>query len=159
MAGRDMLTKNQLWVLEKLEAASGPLSAYTLLDQLREHGFRAPLQVYRALDTLVKSGFVHRLESLNAFVACAEPHDHSHSMTAFAICDKCGQVTEFSDELVGERLDQWVGSTGFVAKKAVIEFRGTCGKCARDRGLTPRRRSVRLVPVVGGARVDMQRHR
>jgi Fur family zinc uptake transcriptional regulator len=48
----------------------------------------------------LKSGFVHRLESLNAFVACAEPHDHSHSMTAFAICDKCGQVTEFSDELV-----------------------------------------------------------
>ena len=132
MAGRDALTKNQLLVLEKLEAASGPLSAYTLLDQLREHGFRAPLQVYRALDTLLKSGFVHRLESLNAFVACAEPHDHSHghSMTAFAICDKCGQVTEFSDEPVGERLDQWVGSTGFVAKKAVIEFRGTCGKCA-----------------------------
>ena len=82
MAGRDMLTKNQLRVLEKLEASSGPLSAYTLLDQLREHGFRAPLQVYRALDTLVKSGFVHRLESLNAFVACAEPHDHGHSMTA-----------------------------------------------------------------------------
>ena len=130
MSSREALTKNQICVLEKLERASAPLSAYTLLDQLREQGFRAPLQVYRALDTLVKSGFVHRLESLNAFVACAEPHDHSHSMTAFAICDKCGQVTEFSDETVGKQLDQWVGSTGFVAKKAVIEFRGTCGKCA-----------------------------
>ena len=130
MAGRDSLTRNQLLVLQRLEAAVGPLSAYTLLDLLREDGFRAPLQVYRALDTLVKGGFVHRLESINAFVACAEPHDHSHSMTAFAICDKCGQVTEFSDETVGRQLDQWVGSTGFVAKKAVIEFRGTCGKCA-----------------------------
>ena len=116
-------------------AASGPLSAYTLLDQLRERGFRAPLQVYRALDTLVKSGFVHRLESLNAFVACAEPHDHGHPaprMTAFAICDKCGQVTEFSDQEIGERLDEWVGSTGFVAKRAVIEFRGTCAKCLAE---------------------------
>ena len=130
MPGRDSLTRNQLLVLEKLEAAVGPLSAYTLLDLLRDDGFRAPLQVYRALDTLMKGGFVHRLESLNAFVACAEPHDHSHSMTAFAICDKCGQVAEFSDEAVGKQLDQWVGSTGFVAKKAVIEFRGTCGKCA-----------------------------
>ena len=134
MAEREMLTRNQLHVLEKLEHASGPLSAYTLLDQLREHGFRAPLQVYRALDTLVKAGLVHRLESLNAFVACAEPHDHdhrrSHGMTAFAICDKCGQVTELSDEAIGERLGDWVGSTGFVAKRAVIEFRGTCGKCA-----------------------------
>ena len=36
MAGRDILTRNQLLVLEKLEAAGGPLSAYTLLDLLRE---------------------------------------------------------------------------------------------------------------------------
>jgi Fur family zinc uptake transcriptional regulator len=132
MAAREALTKNQIWVLERLEAATGPLSAYTLLDQLREKGFRAPLQVYRALDTLIKGGFVHRLESLNAFVACAEPHDHSHGMTAFAICDKCGQVVEMSDHDVGEQLDHWVRSTGFAAKKAVIEFRGTCGKCLAE---------------------------
>ena len=134
MSSREALTKNQICVLEKLERASAPLSAYTLLDQLREQGFRAPLQVYRALDTLVKSGFVHRLESLNAFVACAEPHDHGHAhrhgMTAFAICDKCSQVTELSNEAIGKQLDQWVGATGFVAKRAVIEFRGTCAKCA-----------------------------
>jgi Fur family transcriptional regulator, zinc uptake regulator len=134
LSSREALTKNQACVLEKLERASAPLSAYTLLDQLREQGFRAPLQVYRALDTLVKSGFVHRLESLNAFVACAEPHDHTHAhhqgMTAFAICDKCSQVTELSDEAIGKRLDQWVGATGFVAKRAVIEFRGTCARCA-----------------------------
>jgi Fur family zinc uptake transcriptional regulator len=134
MAERDLLTKNQLCVLEKLEHASGPLSAYTLLDQLRGQGFRAPLQVYRALDTLMKAGLVHRLESLNAFVACAEQHDHGHThghgMTAFAICDKCGQVTELSDIAIGERLEEWVGASGFVAKRAVIEFRGTCAKCA-----------------------------
>jgi Fur family zinc uptake transcriptional regulator len=132
MAARNALTKNQTCVLEKLEAAGAPLSAYTLLDQLREQGFRAPLQVYRALDTLVKSGLVHRLESLNSFVACAEPHDHSHSMTAFAICDICGQVTEFSDPDVGHHLDEWMHSTGFSAKKAVIEFRGTCAKCQAE---------------------------
>ncbi|MBX3582371.1 MAG: transcriptional repressor [Rhizobiaceae bacterium] len=129
MATRDALTRNQTWVLERLEAATGPLSAYTLLDQLREKGFRAPLQVYRALDALVKDGFVHRLESLNAFVACAEEHDHSHGMVAFAICDQCGQVAELSDHDVGHKLDDWVRSTGFKPKKAVIEFRGTCAKC------------------------------
>jgi Fur family transcriptional regulator, zinc uptake regulator len=130
MAAREMLTKNQVRVLEKLEAATGPLSAYTLLDQLRSEGFRAPLQVYRALDGLMNAGFVHRLESMSAFVACSEPHDHSHRMIAFAICDKCGQVAEFSDEKVGKSLDAWVSSTGFAAKKAVIEFRGTCAACA-----------------------------
>lgn len=132
MAKKDALTKNQACVLEKLEAASGPLSAYTLLDQLREQGFRAPLQVYRALDTLMKMGLVHRLESLNAFVACVEPHDHTHSMTAFAICDGCGQVAEFSDHEVGHQLDEWMRSTGFSPKRAIIEFRGTCAKCLAE---------------------------
>ena len=129
MAVRNSLTRNQLWVLEKLEAAGTPLSAYTLLDQLREKGFRAPLQVYRALDVLVKGGLVHRLESLNAFVACAEPHDHDHSMTAFAICDSCGQVMELSDHDVSHRLEDWVRSTGFSPKRAIIEFRGICESC------------------------------
>ena len=118
MTARDSLTKNQLCVLTRLEGAVGPLSAYTLLDQLRDDGFRAPLQVYRALDSLMKGGFVHRLESLNAFVACAEPHDHSHRMTAFAICDICGQVSEFSDHDVGAaarrmgRVDRFCGQAG-----------------------------------------------
>lgn len=132
MAAERKLTKNQLHVLERLEAAASPLSAYTLLDQLRDQGFRAPLQVYRALDGLMAAGLAHRLESLNAFVACAGGHrhdDHDHLMTAFAICDSCGQVAELSDHDVDHRLNDWISSTGFSAKKAVIEFRGTCGKC------------------------------
>ena len=129
MSARDALTKNQTRVLEKLETAPGPLSAYTLLDRLRDEGFRAPLQVYRALDGLIKQGFAHRLESMNAFVACSEPHDHSHSMIAFAICDTCGQVEEMSDHDIGHQLDTWVGASGFAAKRAVIEFRGTCAAC------------------------------
>lgn len=136
MTEREALTKNQTRVLERLEAATGPLSAYALLDQLREVGFRAPLQVYRALDTLIRSGYVHRLESLNAFVACSNTHDHDHEgghvhgIAAFAICDLCGQVSEFSDLEASERLYRWVESTGFVPKKAVIEFRGTCAGCS-----------------------------
>ena len=44
------LTKNQTLVMGALSEAAGPLSAYTILDQLRDHGFRAPQQVYRALE-------------------------------------------------------------------------------------------------------------
>ena len=98
MAGRDMLTKNQLRVLERLEAASGPLSAYTLLDQLREHGFRAPLQVYRALDTLMKWASCTGWKASTPSSPAPSRTTTATSMTAFAICDKCGQVTEISDE-------------------------------------------------------------
>lgn len=129
-AGKPQLTRNQALVFERLEKAEGPLSAYALLDLLRDDGFRAPLQVYRALDTLMRSGLVHRLESLNSFVACAGHHDHAHGMTGFAICEKCGQVEEFIDPVVTERLESWVSQTGFKASKAVIEFRGVCAACA-----------------------------
>ena len=81
------LTKNQALVFGKLSDASGPLTAYALLDNLRENGFRAPLQVYRALDKLVDYGLVHRLESLNAFVACRHKGCADHKTAAFAICE------------------------------------------------------------------------
>lgn len=130
MATRTDLTRNQTLVLDRLEKSEGPLSAYALLDQLRDDGFRAPLQVYRALDTLMKSGLVHRLESINSFVACHGHHHHDHGITGFAICETCGQVTEFTDPVVSERLETWAQATGFRASKAAIELRGTCGKCA-----------------------------
>ena len=123
------LTKNQRLVLNALSREDGPLSAYSLLDQLREHGFRAPLQVYRALDKLMEYGLVHRLESLNSFVACAHPHDHRHGMIAFAICEKCGQVDEFSDDTVESRLNGWSKDHAFRLSKTTIEMRGTCAQC------------------------------
>lgn len=134
MIDRSTLTRNQLLVLEKLEAARGPVSAYALLDGLRDEGFRAPLQVYRALDRLTKAGMVHRLESLNSFVACSEHHHHADALTAFAICGKCGQVAELSDPSIGKLLGDWVSGSGFHASSAVIEFRGLCNDCAAAEG-------------------------
>jgi Fur family zinc uptake transcriptional regulator len=125
------LTRNQSLVLDTLSHADGPLSAYTILDRLRDDGFRAPLQVYRALDKLTELGLVHRLESLNAFVACIQPHSHeAGTVVAFAICETCGQVDEFSDEQVAERLSGWAAGHGFHPHKTAIEIRGTCATCS-----------------------------
>lgn len=124
------LTKNQTLVYATLRAADGPLSAYSILDQLREKGFRAPLQVYRALDKLTEQGLVHRLESLNAFVACCHPDDDHHAATAFAICEDCGDVTEFADSTIDKQLRRWAGDSGFALDKRTIELRGTCKDCS-----------------------------
>lgn len=125
------LTKNQALVFGALQQAHSPLSAYTLLDKLRDDGFRAPLQVYRALDKLVEFGMVHRLESLNAFVACAHPHEGcaSHGIVAFMICDKCGGVTEFHDHSVDHRLADVTQNRQFKPRKTTIEIRGECKAC------------------------------
>lgn len=123
------LTKNQSLVLDALTTTDGPASAYTLLDQLRANGFRAPLQVYRALEKLIEYGLVHRLESLSSFVACAHPHDHKHGLVAFAICENCSRVDEFSDAVVEKRLKAWAQDHSFKLSSTTIEMRGTCSNC------------------------------
>jgi len=124
------LTRNQAFVFETLQNADAPLSAYTILDELRADGFRAPLQVYRALDKLVEMGLVHRLESLNAFVACDHPEGDPHGAIAFAICEDCGRVDEFADDEIVQRLGNWAKAEKFRLDKTIIELRGTCATCA-----------------------------
>jgi len=124
------LTRNQSLVLGALEKAEGPMSAYAILDELRGDGLRAPLQIYRALEKLLEIGLAHRLESLNAFVACARPHCHASGLIAFAICEKCSQVWEFSDDVVHERLKAWTDAQGFTPTRTTMEIKGECRKCA-----------------------------
>lgn len=125
------LTRNQGLVLQTLNAADGPLSAYDILDRLRSEGLRAPLQIYRALEKLVDQGLAHRLESLNAFVCCAnaEKHARTGGVAAFAICNNCGRVDEFADEEVENRLGLWAEGHGFRLTHTTIELRGDCAEC------------------------------
>ena len=123
------LTKNQSLVMGALSSSDGPLSAYTILDRLRGDGFRAPLQVYRALDKLVEFGLVHRLESLNAFVACRHTECGDHGQTVFMICEPCGKAIEITDKAMAKRLKVLAADAEFALQKATVELRGTCGSC------------------------------
>ncbi|MEO0327290.1 MAG: Fur family transcriptional regulator [Pseudomonadota bacterium] len=125
------LTKNQSLVMNALSDAKGPLSAYTILDVLRDHGFRAPLQVYRALDKLVEFGLVHRLESLNAFVACQHPscEGEDKETVMFTICETCGNVEELIGENLINAVKELANAINFSLNKSVIELRGRCARC------------------------------
>lgn len=125
---KSKLTRNQTLVLEALASAGQPLGAYSLLDLLRDQGFKAPLQVYRALDQLISEGLVHRLESLNAWTICCENH---HSETpVFAICNDCGNVTEHFDPQLTVSIATLSARNGFVPDRSVIEIYGQCDDCA-----------------------------
>jgi Fur family zinc uptake transcriptional regulator len=126
----DDLTRNQELVLGTLAHASGPMSAYDILDRLRDEGLRAPLQVYRALEKLTERGLAHRLESLNAFVCCADAQCHESGNSAFAICEKCGRVQEFAERAVEQKLLGWSRSAGFAPSRMTVELRGLCKACS-----------------------------
>jgi len=123
----EKLTRNQQLVLDRLRSADKAMTAYELLDSLRAEGLRAPVQVYRALETLGQRELVHRIESLNAFVACCH-HDHA-AAAVFAICDDCGGVEEFSlPKEVG--LKAAASRTGFETSNMTVELHGRCAGCA-----------------------------
>jgi Fur family transcriptional regulator, zinc uptake regulator len=123
------LTRNQSLVLKSLEKSAVPLTAYDILDLLRQKGIKAPLQIYRALEKLVEQGLVHRVESINAFMACRHHDAKTHGETVFMICDACGTVEECSDEKTTVVLRKLARTADFALARSCVELRGKCGKC------------------------------
>src|ERR1700759_652280 len=79
-------------VLGAFVASHRPLGAYEVIEELAKSMPRpAPIPVYRALDFLMANGLVHRIESRNAYLACAHDHDAAAAV-AFLIFDRCGSV-------------------------------------------------------------------
>ncbi|MCY4226648.1 MAG: Fur family transcriptional regulator [Gammaproteobacteria bacterium] len=115
-------------VLEFLRRQGKPLSAYEILEALRGEGVTAATTVYRALDKLLKAGHVHRIESLNAWTVCCEPH-HSES-PVFQICDICGNVREHVDSRLARNIAIMSSDSGFAPNHSVIEIHGCCSDCS-----------------------------
>ncbi len=127
------LTDIRRSVLALVIGAGGPVGAYALLDQLKaERANAAPVTVYRALDFLMENGLIHKIERLNAFVACTEHGDHEHHehSVQFLICRTCGTVAEMEDHGIAAAVSTAAGKTGFRLDHATVEVEGTCGTCA-----------------------------
>jgi Fur family transcriptional regulator, zinc uptake regulator len=121
------LTKQRLAVLTCVAENHVAVGAYDVIERMAAHGPRpAPITVYRALDFLLEHNLVHKIESRNAFVACA--CEHNEAPPTLLICDSCGNVDEIvlpkNMELQKAAIDQ-----GFEVKRAVIELAGTCRDC------------------------------
>ncbi len=123
------LTKNQNLVMKALTDAKSQLSAYAILDALRPQGFRAPPQVYRALDQLIELGLVHKLESMNAFIACQYDDCLKNKAVAFTICDACEQVSELSDKGLTNGITDLAAKGDFEVSRSTVELHGTCDNC------------------------------
>ena len=126
------LTPIRARVLGFIADAGAPIKAYDLLDRVRDGegpGAAAPPTVYRALDFLLANGFIHKLQSVNAFVACHHPSTAQHSVP-FLICDSCHSAVELEDEAVVKALDARARALGFVPQAQTLEVHGLCAACA-----------------------------
>ena len=115
--------------LEVLLRGHRALGAYEVLDMLREAGFGSqPPVAYRALEFLVANGFAHKVERLNAFIACAHPG--AAHVPAFLICRLCEAVAEARSAPVRGALGDTARAAGFRIECTVVEAEGVCPACA-----------------------------
>ena len=115
-------------VLELIWSSHESVKAYDLLDALRSGDKSAkPATVYRTLDFLLEQGFIHRIESLNAFVGCRQP-DHCHELLLL-ICDRCHTVDERPAPGLMAAASQEIGAAGFTPNRQSFEVRGLCAEC------------------------------
>lgn len=125
------LTPVRRRTLEILLEEHRALGAYDVLERLRADGFGSqPPVAYRALDFLTSNGFAHKIERLNAFIACAHPSE-SHT-PAFLICRDCGAVAEAETNPETGMLNHIAQTTGFSIERAVLEAEGLCPNCQTE---------------------------
>lgn len=115
-------------VYELLLQANGPVKAYDLMDAYAENRATKPPTVYRALEYLEELGLVHRIASLNAYVACDVAGEVQHA-AAFMICDCCGAAHEFQPGRV-ESAARIATERRFSVRALSVEVRGLCAACA-----------------------------
>lgn len=119
------LTPVRRRTLEILLESHEAMGAYDVLARLDAEGFGdKPPVAYRALGFLVDNGLAHRIERLNAFVACAQP-GAAHE-PAFMICKSCGSVAEGDAQ---DALQAPAAAAGFRIDRTMLEAEGTCPAC------------------------------
>ena len=122
------LTEIRSQVLDLIAASAKPIKAYDLLDKLKDdRSNAAPPTVYRALDFLLENGFIHKLQSINAYVSCHHPSVAHH--VPFLICDVCESATEICDEHVAMLLSEQARALGFRTRAQTLEVHGVCERC------------------------------
>ncbi len=126
------LTPLRRRVLELVWQGHSPVGAYDILALLQqERGRVAPPTVYRALEFLCQQGFVHRLDSLQAFIGCGQPEEHGPGRHAahFLICQDCGTAVEVRDGQLDGAISRLAGRAGFAIAAETIELSGLCAAC------------------------------
>ena len=126
------LTEQRKDVLASVAESHSAVGAYEIIERMAIGGSRpAPITIYRALDFLLEHDLVHKIESRNAYVACAGAH--ADDQPTLLVCDQCGVVDEVIAPATNISLQNTAAAKHFAINKTVIELSGTCNQCRTAR--------------------------
>ena len=131
------LTRQRRLIWEALTAeADRHLSAEDVVERVRSQLPHVNAStVYRTLELLVDEGLLLRtdLGADRAYYEPAREHAHHH-----LVCERCGAVQHFHDELLGDLRGRIRTSAGYVLGAGEITLFGLCTSCqAADAGQWP----------------------
>jgi len=128
------LTLKRKHVLAVLVKSDKALSAYELVDGCKvQFDENIPaMSVYRILEVLEKEHLVHKLSSVNKYVACVHIScDHTHGAPQFLICGNCSKVQEVTiNASIMSDLETTVHSAEFKMISPQLEIPCICNDCA-----------------------------
>ncbi|MDR1360043.1 MAG: transcriptional repressor [Deltaproteobacteria bacterium] len=124
------LTRLRRRVLEILVERGEPVKAYDLLEDMRACG--RPITAataYRTLEFLLEQGFAHRVNALNAYVACTG--EHAAERLFLLVCSVCRKTEEINDPEIYRSLLGRLTELGFPLAGGSVEVQGICPCCSR----------------------------
>lgn len=123
------LTKLRETVLRLVWKSHGYVKAYDLLEDLKKIDNSAkPPTIYRSLDFLLEHGFIHKIQSLNAYVGCGHPNTHDNCY--FLICNECQNIEEHCSKNINDIVTNTSEKINFLPNQITLEISGTCKECS-----------------------------
>ena len=124
------VTTERIEILKEVCGARGHFDADDLLIKMKKkHRKVSRATIYRTLELLVEMNFLNR-ERLGGeqylYECIAEGETHYH-----CICNKCGQIVEFTDEKIQNFLDKKSRELNFNHKHHNLKVFGTCQRCTK----------------------------
>ncbi len=122
------LTPIRKKVLEIIASNHKPARAYDILAKLKNEGFSdKPPTVYRALDFLIANKIIHKLNTINAYVACF--NNDAENISCFLICEKCHFIQEFQDKKLIKAISDIGKNKKINIKNVNLEMMFKCDEC------------------------------
>lgn len=121
--------------MEIISSNHKPSRAYDLLAKLKDAGFSdKPPTIYRALDFLIENKIVHKLNTINAYVACFD--EESEEISCFLICEMCQEIEEFHNKNLNKVLTNIGKKRGIEIKNLNLEIGFKCQECKNLKNIT-----------------------
>lgn len=126
-ANKYRFTEPRERVLSLLANCDKPMGAYQILESLSyRKGKISPPTIYRAIDFWSEHGFIHRVESMNAYIACCRHKEHENF--CIFICDKCSTVLELQMKNLAQITSDFIDKR-LTATRFTTEIHGKCSQC------------------------------